>query len=93
MDRNYGVASGLYYDVDGSGYYGRVIFQEALQTFAFTLIYLIVRYERTLKKTDLVIKGLGLAFAMSVALSMTAGSGGSLNPAFALAQVMYTYGN
>jgi hypothetical protein len=43
-------------------------------------------------KVNRILKGLCASFVMGVCLSMTSGSGGSLNPAFGLAQSTYMVG-
>lgn len=70
-------------------YWARPILQETLQTFTFTLAYLVLVYEPSLQKVDRILKGLCSSIVLNVCLLMTQGSGGSLNPAFGLAQSTY----
>jgi glycerol uptake facilitator-like aquaporin len=66
--------------------------QEVLQTFVFTLVYLVLKYDAVLSKTDRILKGVCLCFIFLASLSMTRGSGGCLNPAIGLAQSTYMLG-
>ncbi len=50
----------LYFDELLNVYWGRMILQEVLQTFLFTLVYLVFKYDAVLSKTDRVLKGLCL---------------------------------
>ena len=55
----------IYYDTITAGrnvYFGRVILQELLQTFTFTLVFLIIRFE--LRKLNIAVQGLGIAHAL-----------------------------
>jgi glycerol uptake facilitator-like aquaporin len=45
-----------------------------------------------MKRVDRLVKGLAACFALIVALTMTAGSGGCLNPALGLAESIYMIG-
>lgn len=73
-------------------YWGRLILQEVLQTFVFTLVYLVLKYDAVLSKTDRILKGVCLCFILLACLSMTRSSGGCLNPAIGLAQSTYMLG-
>lgn len=66
-------------------YWGRLLAHETFLTFVFGLVYLILRFEPTMRKTDRLIKGVGACFTLLVCLSMSAGSGGCLNPAIGIA--------
>lgn len=83
----------LYFSSDFQDvYWGRLILQEILQTFLFTLVYLVLKYDAVLSKTDRVLKGLCLSVIFTACLFMTRGSGGCLNPALGLAQSTYMLG-
>jgi glycerol uptake facilitator-like aquaporin len=79
------LTNGLYISGMLDVYWGRLIVQEAIQTFLFTLAYLVVAFEPSLSKIDRVLKGLTLALVLMAVLFMTEGSGGCLNPALAIA--------
>ena len=74
------------------GFWGFGVLQEILQTFLFTLVYLVLKYDAVLSRTDRVLKGLCLSFIFGACLFMTRGSGGCLNPALGLAQSTYMLG-
>ena len=73
-------------------YWGRLLMHEVFLTFIFSAIYLVIRFEQSMKKVDRLIKGLGVTLALTICLQMTAGSGGCLNPALGLAQSLYMIG-
>ena len=73
-------------------YWGRVVLSEVLLSFLFSLIYLVVRFDRSMKNVDRIVKGFGVALTLTVCLSMTAGSGGSLNPAVGLVSSIFMIG-
>lgn len=73
-------------------YWGRLIMHEALQTFFFTIVYLVLRYESAMKQVDRIIRGAAASITLIACLSMTANSGGSLNPALGIAQSIYMIG-
>ena len=76
----------------GNIYYAKIIFLEILNTFLFTLIYLLVIYKPSLRTVDEIIKGLGISFVLFAVYMMSAGSGACLNPALGLAQTTYQVG-
>ena len=73
-------------------YWARILFLSVVPTFLFITLYLVIRFERSMKKVDRMIKGLGVSFAMTGCLSMTAGAGACLNPALGLVQSLYMIG-
>ena len=73
-------------------YWARIISYETLLTCFFTIIYLILRYEPSMKKVDRIIRGLACSLALVTCLSMTNGAGASLNPALGFAQSIYMIG-
>jgi glycerol uptake facilitator-like aquaporin len=73
-------------------YWARLLMHEVFLTFVFGLVYLILRFEPNMRKTDRLIKGVGACFTLLVCLSMSAGSGGCLNPALGLAESIYMIG-
>jgi glycerol uptake facilitator-like aquaporin len=75
----------LYFDSDGDPIWGRLILQEILHSFTFTLVYLIVKYDKSMKRVDRLSKAFCLTFTLMVSFYLTLGSGASFNPAFALA--------
>ena len=79
----------VYFSETNDVYWARIILQEILQTFLFTLSYLVVAYEESMAKIDRVLKGFCLAFVLSACLFMTLNSGTIMNPAIAVAQATY----
>jgi glycerol uptake facilitator-like aquaporin len=74
----------LPFGVEGYHYYGKVIWMEILLTFTFTVVFLMSKYKPSLQGTDEIIKGIGVAIVMFNCYALSAGSGGSLNPALGL---------
>jgi glycerol uptake facilitator-like aquaporin len=66
-------------------YWGRLILQEVLQTFSFTMVYLVVKYDKSMRRIDRLIKAFCMMVVYLVCLQMTLGSGSTLNPALAAA--------
>ena len=75
----------LYFNSLGDVYWARIILQEVIQTFIFTLVYLVLKYDASMNKIDRVLKGVVISLVFIVCLSMTRGSGGCLNPALGMA--------
>eukprot|EP00347_Sterkiella_histriomuscorum_P010509 403376010 len=75
----------MYYP-SGTLKYGRLVAQELLQTFTFTLVFLVVKYRRTFCHTDDIVKGLVLAGTLYACYHLDLEAGESFNPAFALAE-------
>ena len=73
-------------------YWGRLIGYEVLLTATFTIIYLIIRFEASMKKVDRITKGAACSIALGACLSMTNGAGESLNPALGFAQSIFMIG-
>jgi len=73
-------------------YWGRLIGYEVLLTATFTIIYLILRFETSMKKVDRITKGAACSIALGACLSMTNGAGESLNPALGFAQSIFMIG-
>lgn len=65
--------------------YSRIIFQEILQSFIFTLIFLIVKYRSSFQKYDDISKGIILAITLFCVYEMGLRSGECLNPALGIA--------
>lgn len=82
----------LYFDHDGEPFWGRLVLQEFLHTFTFTLVYLIVKYDKTMKHVDRLLKAFCLLFTLYLCNSLTLGSGAVFNPALGLAQSVYMIG-
>ena len=85
---------GLYFyrprgDVESSVNFSRVGAQEILQTFIFTLIFLVLRYDSMFTKVSRIVKGLSLFHVLLACYVMSLGAGACLNPAFGLAQTSY----
>lgn len=76
------------YDV----YWGRLVMHEVFLSFLFTVVYLVVRFEQSMRKVDRMVKGFAVCLALTVCLSMSAGSGGCLNSAIGIAQSIYMIG-
>jgi hypothetical protein len=66
-------------------YWARIISYETLLTCFFTIIYLILRYEQSMKKVDRIVKGIACSLTLATCLEMTNGAGASLNPALGFA--------
>jgi hypothetical protein len=73
-------------------YWGRLIGYEVLLTAFFTIIYLILRFETSMRKVDRIVKGFACSIALVACLSMTNGAGESLNPALGFAQSIFMIG-
>jgi hypothetical protein len=73
-------------------YWGRLIGYEVLLSAFFTIIYLILRFETSMKKVDRIVKGIACSIVLSACLSMTNGAGESLNPALGFAQSIFMIG-
>jgi len=77
---SYGIApsrisnNDLYYDTDRNPYYGRLIFPEILQTFAFTYVYLVLALDQEMQKLDRMVKAWIMALTYTACLTMTYGS-------------------
>lgn len=56
------------------------------------MAYLIIRFEKSLKRIDRLVKGYGTAMALYVALALTNGAGGCLDPGLGFAQSIYIFG-
>jgi glycerol uptake facilitator-like aquaporin len=82
----------IYFNSNGDVNWGRPILQEILQTFIFTLVYLVLKYDASMNKIDRIIKGLVISFVFFICLAMSQGSGGCFNPALGLAQSTYMLG-
>lgn len=76
-------------DPDASVNFSRVGAQEILQTFIFTLIFLVLRYDALFTKVSRIVKGLSLFHVLLACYVMSLGAGACLNPAFGLAQTSY----
>ena len=66
-------------------YWARLIAYEVLMTAFFTIVYLILRFESSMKKVDRVVKGIACSITLGACLTMTNKSGASLNPALGFA--------
>jgi len=88
-------AIGLYYydDVvtgEENFQYIRIFAQEMIWTFVFTLIFLTVTAEKSyFDKTNVIIKGFGLSYALATCYIFSIGAGQCLNPALGLSQSTY----
>jgi glycerol uptake facilitator-like aquaporin len=69
----------------GNVYYAKICFLEALNTFMFVLVYLFLIYKPSLRLIDELMKAIVIGFVLWISFEMCAGSGASLNPAFAIA--------
>ena len=69
-----------------------MIAYEVLFSFLFTVAYLIIRFESSMKKVDRIIKGLACSLVLIGCLLMTNGAGASLNPGLGFAQSIYMIG-
>ena len=69
----------------GNIYYAKICFLEALNTFMFVLIYLLLIYKPSYRLVDELVKAILIGFALWIAFELDAGAGASLNPAFGLA--------
>jgi len=73
----------------GDIYWARLVLQEIIQTFLFTLAYLVLTFEPTLVKLDRVVKGFCLSFVLTACFEMNLGSKALMNPAMGFAQSTY----
>ena len=73
-------------------YWGRILAHEIWLTCLFTIAYLVVRFERGMKKVDRMVRGLALCFVLTLCTSMSAGSGGCFNPAIGLVSSIFMIG-
>jgi glycerol uptake facilitator-like aquaporin len=82
----------LYIYSEGSNdyiWFGRVCLQEILQTFSFTLVYLILRYDQEYAKMNRAYKAIALYHILIAVYYMSSGAGACLNPALGLSQSTY----
>ncbi|CDW77777.1 mip family channel protein [Stylonychia lemnae] len=79
----------LYIYGDGFIWFGRVCLQEILQTFSFTLVYLILRYDQEYSKLNRAYKAIALFHVLVACYSMSYGAGACLNPAIGMSQSTY----
>lgn len=82
----------MYLSPTGETYWARIIIDEVLLSFLFTVIYLVVRYESSMHKVDRIIKGFGLAMTFQACILMNNSSGATFNPALGFAQSIYMIG-
>lgn len=54
----------------GDIYWARLISDEVLVSFLFALIYLIVRFESSMRKIDRIVKGIAMSFALIACLAL-----------------------
>ena len=74
------------------GYHSTRIFgQEAMQTFLFTIVFLAIRMQSYFQKSNILVKGLVLAYVQAACFSFCFGAGSCLNPAIGLVQSIYAY--
>eukprot|EP00347_Sterkiella_histriomuscorum_P018893 403343769 len=73
-------------------FFGRVCMQEFLWTFTFTLIFLIIQFEPSLRKVNKIAKGLAISHSLGACLSFTLNSGSCFNPVLGLVQTFYMNG-
>ena len=79
-------------ETEPSIYFTRVCFQEVLQTFIFTFLFLAMRFDALFNKSSRMIKGLVLFHVLWACYALSLGAGACLNPAFGLAQSIYWLG-
>ena len=71
----------MYISPLGDIYWARLISDELLVSFLFTMIYLVVRFESSMRKIDRIVKGIGMSFALIACFALANGSGAVFNPA------------
>ena len=71
----------LYYFDDLTPKFARFIMPEVLQTFTFVLVYLVLSFDREMKRLDRIIKGFFLALTVALCLTLGYGSCATMNPA------------
>ena len=54
----------------GDIYWARLISDEVLVSFLFALIYLIVRFESSMRKIDTIVKGIAMSSALIACLAL-----------------------
>jgi glycerol uptake facilitator-like aquaporin len=82
----------MYLSPTGETYWARIIVDETLLSFLFTVIYLVVRFESSMHKVDRIIKGFAMTMTFFACLLMTNSSGATFNPALGFAQSIYMIG-
>ena len=60
-----------------------------LLTFTFSVVFLLAKNKFSTKGSDEILKGFVIAMTMFACIATSYGSGGSLNPALAVAQTTY----
>ena len=87
-----GIGATWYISEWGNIYYLKIIWLEFWNTFIFAFAYLLIIYKPSIRTVDEIIKGIAISLILYSCFYMTAESGGSLNPAFAIAQNSYETG-
>jgi glycerol uptake facilitator-like aquaporin len=76
----------------GEIYWARLITDEVLVSFLFAMIYLIVRFESSMRKIDRIVRGIAVSFALFACIALANGSGAVLNPALGFSLSIYMIG-
>lgn len=84
LEQNRDVATRFFSEL-GNMYYAKLCFLEALNTFTFVYVYLLVIYKPQLRTVDEIIKGIGVAITLWICYELSAGEGACYNPALAIA--------
>eukprot|EP00347_Sterkiella_histriomuscorum_P009250 403341930 len=79
----------LYFYDGNYMWFGRIILQEVLQTFTFTLIFLMLRFDQEYSKVNRTLKAIALFHVLLVLYFISAQSGGCFNPALGMSQTTY----
>lgn len=82
----------MYISVLGDIYWARLISDEVLVSFLFAMIYLVVRFESSMRKTDRIVKGIAMTFAFIACITLANGSGAVFNPALGFSLSIYMIG-
>ena len=82
----------MYYSPLGDIYWARLISDELLVSFLFAMIYLIVRFESSMRKIDRIVRGIAMSFALMACIALANGSGAVFNPALGFSLSIYMIG-
>jgi glycerol uptake facilitator-like aquaporin len=84
----------MYHDLINANepYWARIIMHEVFLSMLLAMVFLVIKYEKGMRKIDRTIKGFALALTIQVCLQMAAGSGAQMNPAVGLAHACYMIG-
>ncbi len=82
----------MYLSQLGDIYWARLITDEVLVSFLFAMIYLIVRFESSMRKIDRIVRGIAMSLALFACFALANGSGAVFNPALGFSLSIYFIG-